>query len=397
MRIIELLIIYLLSFCTISCHNHKKEESEIDQTECVSLKIRGDLNKLLQVDSIFSEIKVIPLETNNNCLITEIVKIDFFGDLLFVHDAKNKLFVFDTEGRFMYEVGKQGRGPGEVLDLRDFDIDLNGNIYILDFQKIHIFKIDGTFINKIPISSSFAKDQYLIPLQIIQLYGGNFFIGNASGVNINSDVERYSLYELTRDGVFINKYLPINYMYASNLNQFKRYKNIILLDPSFGSNIIYSIGKSGLKPRYNIDFGNKTYKKPLPEKFTTSTSFKNDIYENYFHSIRNFIETDQWIYFMFQVKMYGYNVFFSKKLNRSFISKTWPIPSGRVAPVRFLNSYKNNIFGIIGAKEFIEELNNCSQIDQMNLPHPEKQMIERFKTVKETDNPILFQCNFLEY
>lgn len=381
-----------------SCSNEKTDKCEINNTHRVNLAIKGDINNLLQIDSIFSDIRTIPLETNEECLITSIVKVRFHADKMFLQDHAEKLFVFNTNGKFLYKIGKKGRGPGEFLELRDFDIDKDGNIYILEFQKILKYSNDGTFLTRFPFHFTKNNKIHCNPIQFALKSDGNFLIwGGSLGVKDNSDGKLFAMYEMTKEGEIINNFFPLKYKIDDNFNRLKQYKDIILIDPIFGSNVIYSISRGGIEERYYIDFLDKTLKIPVPESFSSLRDFKIRIDKNYFHTIMGFTETDDWIYFQFVFERHVYNVYFSKKLNKSFLSKGWPSVSHRIAPSRILGNYSDTLIVFIDPNIIIEDINNCKKADFNSLPMSEKKNIKKLEQIKVTDNPILFLCLMRDY
>lgn len=75
-----------------------------------------DLSEILQ-DSI----EIIPLETTEQCLISDIMQIELYKDKIYVSDRGNaKIFVFTTTGHFLNSLGRQGLGPGEYSHLGNF-------------------------------------------------------------------------------------------------------------------------------------------------------------------------------------------------------------------------------------------------------------------------------------
>jgi hypothetical protein len=387
---IPVILLLILSSCRYG--NKSSEKSDY-----ITLKMQGDINNLLQLDSLFSHIKAVPLETKDNCLISEIVKIIYRDDLIFIKDFNHKLLVFDTEGKFKYEVGKKGRGPGEVFWLHDFDV-VGKFIYILDYRKIHKYSLDGTFLGSLSFKFERTDKFYSNPLQFVVKSDSGYFIWEGSlSINEKSGTQGYAMYEMSNNGSITAGYFPVTYTYAGNLNQFKRFNDVILLDPVFGSNTIYSIDKKGVKKRYYLDFGAKTSKVSLPNEFTTSMAFKQEISDKYYHSISNFVETDNWLYFRFASKNQGCNAFYSKKLQKSFISKTWPIPSGKIAPILYLTNRDEDLVGFIYPKVLIEELSKCRQIDNKNLSEEIKYLMQKLENIADTDNPILFICSLKKY
>jgi hypothetical protein len=396
-----LIFIISLSSLLFSCNNEKKkqsEESEINKKNLINLKIKGDIHNLLQIDSIFNDITTIPLETKEECLIKEIVKVLFHGNKMFLQDEAQKLLVFDTNGKFLKEIGKKGKGPGEFLELRDFDIDKDGNIYILDRKQILKYNNDGTFLKGFSYHFSPTDKTFCIPFQFATKDNDNFYIwGGSLGLKDNSIGNFFAMYEMTKGGKITNKYFPVKYNISGSYNQFKRYKELLLIDPVFGSNVIYSINKEGVGERYYIDFGRRTLDIPVPEGFLSLVDFKTRIDSRYFHSIFGFIETNDWIYFMFVFKRHVYNVYFSKKLNKSFLSIQWPLVSGRIAPWKISAGYNDNFFAFIEPKYVIEDITKCKVLEFDSLPASEKRNIERLAQIKPTDNPILFICSMKNY
>ena len=76
----------------------------------------------LDISEVLSDsIDIIPLEVTENCLISDIKKLEFYKNRIFISDRINaKIFVFDSEGNFLRAIGKQGRGPGEYSYMGDF-------------------------------------------------------------------------------------------------------------------------------------------------------------------------------------------------------------------------------------------------------------------------------------
>jgi hypothetical protein len=398
----HLIYFLLIPFVLFSCNNQKNEksiESGISNSNRSNLIIAGDLTHLLQYDSIFADITTIPLETNENCLITKVEKVMFYGDKMLLRDQAKKLFVFNSNGKFLNEIAKQGRGPGEVLELRDFDIDSEGNVYVLDFQKIHKYTIEGKFLQSYSFSFS-PKDEILCnPLDFARRSNGNFYIWGASfGIDSNPEGKFFAMYEMTKDGKIINRYFPLKHIITGESGgRFTRYKNQIIMNPFFGSNSIYSFDSVLVSEKYFLDFGKKTLDLPIPEDFTSIREFKINIDQSYFHSISHFMETDNWIYFMFTHKMRVYNVYYSKELKKSFLSTVYPQVSGHLTPYMLLGSHDNNLIAFMDADYVLAQINKLKALDLSTLSPSEKSNLERLKQLESTDNPVLFICSLKKY
>jgi len=126
------------------------------------------LNKSKEEMSI-SEILYIPLETTDLCLLGDVSKILYFKNNFYIFDrfySKN-IYVFNRDGKFINKIIQKGRGPGEIIELTDFDIDEQGNIYAYDNRqkKIILFSIHGDVLGefKVPVRFleffAFGKDK----------------------------------------------------------------------------------------------------------------------------------------------------------------------------------------------------------------------------------------------
>lgn len=97
-----------------------------------------------------SDMKFIPLETNEECIIGTISKVLFSKGKYYILDSKSakQIFVFDSLGKYLLHIGKIGKGPGEFIRPVDFCIDNTANyILIIDADR-KIIKVDlnGNFI-----------------------------------------------------------------------------------------------------------------------------------------------------------------------------------------------------------------------------------------------------------
>ena len=148
-------IILLLSAFFISCR--KGEHSSLS-LKCYNVEQTIDATlKELCIDSISSDISIIPIETSNDILIKEISRIYFYHDLLFVvHTNSNRCSVFDLKGKYLYDIGRKGNGPGEFTSISSLFF-LEDNVGIFDFlqRKIFYYSINGKFESEVRMFSYF--------------------------------------------------------------------------------------------------------------------------------------------------------------------------------------------------------------------------------------------------
>ena len=66
-------------------------------------------------------------------LLGRIDKMKVVDDKIYIADTRMRsLVVYDCMGNYLAQVGIRGQGPKEYVNLSDFDVDANGNVYVLD-------------------------------------------------------------------------------------------------------------------------------------------------------------------------------------------------------------------------------------------------------------------------
>jgi hypothetical protein len=85
-------------------------------------------------ENIIKNKKYILLDSSSdNILFKGIDKIFIRNNRVYILDKRlKKLIVFDIEGRGIGRVGQIGQGPEEYLQISDFDVNENGDIYFID-------------------------------------------------------------------------------------------------------------------------------------------------------------------------------------------------------------------------------------------------------------------------
>jgi hypothetical protein len=62
---------------------------------------------------------------------------------------EHRILKFDINGKFLKQIGKKGKGPGEFLGPKDIDVDGKGHLYIRDVinRRIQIFNSKGEYLS----------------------------------------------------------------------------------------------------------------------------------------------------------------------------------------------------------------------------------------------------------
>ena len=144
-RLIKYTTVLLLMLC---CCNPVSKKPDNIKVITVDIDNFDDVS----IFDIFEKVEVVPLETDESCLIRNINKFIYYNNIFYIFDfQERKILAFDHNGKFKFEIDDRGQGPQEYLYLADFDINKEKNtLSLLDAMKAEIneYSLDGNFLNK---------------------------------------------------------------------------------------------------------------------------------------------------------------------------------------------------------------------------------------------------------
>lgn len=137
------LITLTLLFAFLGCKTHETQGP-------LSISIDLTQGQNTPLSTIAERVDRVELETTPNSLMGEVIhQIEISEGYYFIKHGtsgqETKLFKFDTKGRFIQQIGKKGKGPGEYNYLFDFAI-LDGiKILMVDHKRILTYNMDAIF------------------------------------------------------------------------------------------------------------------------------------------------------------------------------------------------------------------------------------------------------------
>jgi hypothetical protein len=166
------------------------------------------------------------------------VRIDSYGNLLFLDTKGSQVCVFNKSGKFIKRIGAKGQGPGEYIRPHAMGVDYQGNIYIADHstRRINIYDRNGEFVSSFLLSGShWAPDELIVFNSKKNMYVGGFKADmntpgsgkwinkyDQSGKYISSIVERNAkqTWLLRMFPVFCFDIGPNDLIYAAEINKY---------------------------------------------------------------------------------------------------------------------------------------------------------------------------------
>jgi len=148
----RLFIIALIATLTASCH--KIKNGYIAESAPVVINLDSGANHY-SLASLVDSVKAIDLETSDSSVISDaysVKRIIFKDDKFFVLDQKFfAIKVFDSKGKYLYDLGRLGVGKGESLHIEDIELNFPHDLLMVLSNrplKILAFTFDGHLVKE---------------------------------------------------------------------------------------------------------------------------------------------------------------------------------------------------------------------------------------------------------
>lgn len=356
-------------------------------------------------DTVVENYRFIPLETSGKCLIKEITKIVFADNRIFILDRPNKnALIFDGKGMFVNTLGREGRGPGEHLDIWDMSYDEENNqIVLLDLsgRKLMYYDINGKLID----------EKVLYWLYTNFEFNGNFIVEYAGHAynDIAPRIDRHKLilpdksqHPLAVDFEYTKKERSnFNYSWERCLRKFGKdvyYYDMLLSDTIWRIN--------GLRLLPDIVFSFKGQPKLFSENDLENMS--NRLYEEKTTGKRvltDYMVSDKYVFLeSFRGKDEPMYYIHSKATGNSICYNGLTFEENRESKVRlgdllsfsFFELYDNNTARDVVQPMLIKRVGtNLKEISKYNSPPAsDRRLIEE---VDIEDNPVLMMVKFKDF
>ena len=161
MKLSNLIIVVCCALIFTMCTTQEKQV-EPSNSDIIEINFDTLEDEDIAFSNIFDKVTLIPLETNDSSLIDHIWGVTIVRDTIYIQMPR-KLLQFTIEGKFIRQIGKNGKGPGEYQHVGAYYIDRqNNNIYVNGGSSILLcYNTKGEYQNdiKIPSTSGFFTIQ----------------------------------------------------------------------------------------------------------------------------------------------------------------------------------------------------------------------------------------------
>jgi len=363
----------------------------LDVASAREIAIKPAENNELDMHSWIDSIRYIPLETDSSYLVGHVSKLQVYQGRFYLmdkHYAKS-IFCFEQDGRFAFQIGRQGKGPGEYSNLESFAIDEQNHwveVYDRGGQKIIYFDTQGVFVKETPFPLYFLE--FLPTAEDYWLY--------TADDNVVGDKQyAYNLLRVSTDGSEILAahfpYLPVfhDVGFPGRLS-----KNVGLISFAYGwQNEIYHLSDTAVSLAYKVDFGAAA----IPAKWYEDQPYDDEKMEAFMARISDspyafglhyLAETPAHLSFCYLFENLGTakNVVYCKKtghwINREQITTAEHIVN---APIESEGDY---FYSAIDAAHFLEAANTA---EKPLMP------AEFNHSLQYGHNPVIIQIKFKDF
>lgn len=242
---------------------------------------------------IVNNVRAVVLEETEHSIIGHIDKMMYDRGRFYVLDRKmNKgIYVFNSDGSFLFNIGRVGRGHGEYIEPTDFVIADTLVLVLDEFGKKFVrYGLDGTYRGQNRLNAVFTN--------IACTENGRLIMAKAGDNSNQNELRDYELFQIDIEGNILRKYYKNEY----SMN-FSASNELV----AFGDKIYYAralrpgvceVDTSGFRMKYAFDFGNKN----LPLDYERQSSgdyprFLKRFESGYVYYTGSFIETSRYVGF----------------------------------------------------------------------------------------------------
>lgn len=286
---------YILIFCVIllSCNDELRTARNLININ------DSEINQFHNSSDLFKNIDIIPIETNDSCLIGSANKVVMTHNRFYIMDNNDKsVTIFTDSGKFITKIKRVGLGHGEYIDLADFTVTQKGDILMLDSQKKAVLCYDSVGLYQNKYSLTFYADA-------LELLNDTTLVFNGSSTG-----SRVIVWNVAERKV-INEYLDYDKRLACRISKpLIPYNCNVYFMRNFVSSV-YKVTPDSLSIEWDIDFG----KRNLNVNDLILSEYGFYVPPTHCATTKLFFETDKYILFNFEcedLNYLPYYVYYSK-------------------------------------------------------------------------------------
>lgn len=390
-------IIVLFSACI-----DKSKEKGIDSEKVYVIPLNEANDHVdnipIKLSEHFSSFEYLKLETSPNCLLGNGKRtVEFRITPRYIYSGGKKFLRKD--GRFVHNMGKIGKGPGEYIDFSSIDIDtVTYQYFVLSYaNNLMIYSDSNRFIKSIEIKDQLLNNIKYLGNNRLALIRDMSVVENPylgmKIIDLSNGIEKFKLGNETFSRIQKSMSTSLNSSLGIGRICTWEYGNKdYYFDPLCDT--IYSMSRNGLSPVAFIDRGKY---RPSYETMADDKAFEASRAKYFEISSIQQIDSSLFIYYItgFRKNIKAFYAIYNQKNGEI---KTHQLPDPlfdndiNILPVYSLNKIEgeDRYYFYIDAFEIINSiLPKLSKMDHNMMSEENKKLYHAIKNVNINDNPIL--------
>ncbi len=377
--------LFIAVCCFIGCKSDLK--MTVDNLEVKEILIDPEKTEpFLDLCEILTDsVDIIPLETTEECLLSEINKIEFYKNRIYISDRANaKIFVFTPEGKYLKSIGRQGMGPNEYSFLGDFTF-IGDSIAIQDRsqRKYILYNLYDDLCREV------FYDAFHV--EIVSFDNIAYFIAN----NWPTDYGDFNFYKYDfNSGKTLSYGMPFDNSkidksgYGLKRHVSQCFDESTLIFPL--NDTIYTLKKDSVYPSYVVHFTSRN----LPEEIDVG---REQLYRfvrqnKYLKGVEYLQNSKDYLMGLYIYNSFNYFLY-NKKESTVVVGKSLRMSLfGNLLFHEFYTT-KDNELCIVRDTDMLSDIWRSAREGGAN-EYYQKKMDQIVEKMKDDSNPILFRCRF---
>ena len=254
--------VIILSACHLSSVNNSQSG---DLPAVMDFTIDVDkVSEQIDISSLIeNNVKIVKLETTDECLLSDIRQVDYANGLIYIADRVSQaILIFDESGKYVGRIGQRGEGPGEYSRLGRFQV-VDSHIYIMDddVRQLYDYDLKTRIGIRLDIDDNINFSDFYIMNEYVYLLSNNRY----------SSIGNFNLFQHNMKTDDIIACLPFDEELSKKHSNWglqqclSRYDDELLV--LFANNdTIYSVTSESAAPRYVYHFSKRSMPAELRKK-----------------------------------------------------------------------------------------------------------------------------------
>jgi len=361
-----------------------------------TIRIHEKSNIKVTYSQIFKTVKLIKLETNPDCFISNIATLKVDDDRIFVFDVwLGIVFIFSQDGHFIDKIGRKGKGPGEMITPRGFTLDkLNKQIEILDAsgKKMFIFDYNGNYIKTYNSVFVLGFEKLTNSSYIGYSYNGPFF---GEGEHILSELAIFdSKGRISKEFKDIRT-IPRSVSMITHSNLFLEKNGNAFIVPIFENSLFRVDQSQNIERICDFIFDTKIPAGIFKEPADVYSVIKEYSRKKCPYLINGLNVVNDNVNFTFTYNRQNYHTFWKLNTNNAITveTKNFNNDLALVESLGFRGTFSEGIVDVVEAIDFIDCYTKAIEEDkELSVIQPagmKDTLSTLFKSTSPNDNPIL--------